>query len=209
MINSNNYNILLFLFIILVIGFCIGIIIVIINFIEQIIYWNDPKKMLFLPTKLKLIENELIQIVSKYDINTKNYHLVEMGCGRAGVLRFLNRKYKWKSIMGIEGQSIIWLQAILLSIGTNIIIKKEDFYKTDLPVPAIYYCYLGQVLMADLYKQKKFENSLVISLDYQITGVEYLSCHPLKSNNRIQNNIYVYDFRPKLPTNLYVKTNAL
>jgi hypothetical protein len=80
---------------------------------EQWQYMNDPHKMLFLSSSNLEIEQKLDQIIAKYLPKTKNYNLVELGCGKAVILKSLAQKYQWKSVTGIEGQKSVWLQAWL------------------------------------------------------------------------------------------------
>jgi hypothetical protein len=80
---------------------------------EQWQYMHDPHKMLFLSSTNIEIDQKLELIIAKYLPNTEDYNLVELGCGKAVVLKFLAQKYYWKSVIGIEGQKSVWLQAWL------------------------------------------------------------------------------------------------
>jgi hypothetical protein len=78
---------------------------------EQWQYMHDPHKMLFLSSTNSEINEKLDQIIAKYLPKTLEYNLVELGCGKAVVLKSLAQKYQWKSVTGIEGQKSVWLQA--------------------------------------------------------------------------------------------------
>jgi hypothetical protein len=184
----------LLLFLLLVLAF---LVLAVINIYEQIVYWNDPKKMLFLPSYNRHILEKLDLIISKYDLQTKTMNLVELGCGRAGILRYLVKKYSWQSNLGIEGQFVVWLQAKLLSLGQKVNLKYADFYKSKWSKPSFQYCYLGKKLMLDLYKQGKFDDTFLVSLDYPIDGLECTEKLELQSKTKIQNCMYIYDLRKK------------
>jgi hypothetical protein len=184
----------LLLFLLLVLAF---LVLAIINIYEQIVYWNDPKKMLFLPSYNSQILDQLDFIISKYNLQTQTLNLVELGCGRAGILRYLVQKYSWKSNLGIEGQFVVFLQAKLLSLGQNVNLKYADFYKSTWPKPTFQYCYLGKKLMLDLYQNGKFNDTFLVSLDYPIEGLDHTEKHEITSKTKIQNCIYVYDLREK------------
>jgi hypothetical protein len=99
---------------------------------EQWQYMNDPHKMLFLSSSNEEIEQKLEQIITKYIPDTKDYNLVELGCGKAVVLKSLAQKYQWNSVTGIEGQKSVWLQAW---INCNILPKFSlENYHMKLPL---------------------------------------------------------------------------
>jgi hypothetical protein len=193
------FNILLLLgLFIFVLAFLIVICFLIINFVEQVQYWDTPKRMLFLPTKINSIKDHIFTIIKKYTPITSNVDLVELGCGRAGFLRMVSRELEFRSLVGIEGQYSVWIQAVALTFGSPIKIIRGDIFDYN-PIPnSIIYCYLGEKLMTLLYEAKKFENCLVISLDYKISSIEFVEEVMISNSDpssKIQKSLIVYDFR--------------
>jgi hypothetical protein len=171
------------------------------NAVEQNRYWNDDQKMIFLPTQVNL-NIELQSIISKYCPDTSRFNLLELGCGRAGVLRFLAKNYQWASAVGIEGQKTVWLQAKLIALLESLQYKikpqilNQDFFQYEVKTPCLQYCYLGVKLMKALHEKGKFDNCIVVSLDYPIENIEPTETIILhsKSAKKIQKKLYVYDF---------------
>jgi hypothetical protein len=190
---------------------------------EQWKYMRDPHKMLFLSSTNKEIQEKLAQIIAKYIPATKDYNLVELGCGKAVVLKSLSQKYPWKSVIGIEGQKSVYLQAWLnlyimpkqnsplrrggnevdgvvnhmdsdLSTINQVNILNQNIFEYKNQKPTFHYCYLGVKLMKELYEKGLFADSIVVSLDYKIEGVEPLEIIKLETKGKIQNRLLVYLF---------------
>ncbi len=166
-----------------------------ISMIEQMQYWNTTDKIMFLPSFNRNIRQGLTQLIDSQNIQTENWNLVELGCGRAGIIRFLNGQYTWKSVNGVEGQFVIWLQAKILALGKNINLIRGDLFQTKISKPSLIYCYLSKPILKKLLENGKFKNCLVISLDYPIKSATPTSSVDIKSNKNIQNKLLLYDFR--------------
>jgi hypothetical protein len=205
---------------------------------EQWQYMHDPHKMLFLSSSNTEIETKLEQIIAKHLPETEDYNLVELGCGKAVVLKSLASKYQWKSVTGVEGQKSVWLQAWLncnlmptLNLkkfsssrfskksskensplegwqakpdGVDFLIDRTELknkvnllnqnifdYKSQ--KPTFHYCYLGVKLMKELCDKGLFENSIVVSLDYEIQGVKPVEIIELETKSKIQNRLLIYN----------------
>ena len=188
---------------------------------DQWQYMHDPHKMLFLSSTNSQINQRLDNIISKYLTQTQNYNLVELGCGKAVVLKHLAQKYQWKSVTGIEGQQSVWLQAWLncyllpklglklkklpftkiltakqseinLIIPNQIQLLNQNIFEYKSQKPTFHYCYLGVKLMRELYDKSLFVNSIVVSLDYEIQGIKPIETIELETNSKIQNRLLVY-----------------
>jgi 16S rRNA A1518/A1519 N6-dimethyltransferase RsmA/KsgA/DIM1 with predicted DNA glycosylase/AP lyase activity len=166
-----------------------------ISIIEQIHYWNTQDKIMFLHSFNPNLKQELSQIVNNYCHSTEQMNLIELGCGRAGILRFLNSKHEWKTAIGVEGQFVIWLQAWLLSWGQKIQIIRGNLFEFEFSKPALIYCYLSKVMINKLFEQNKFSGCVVICLDYEIESKKPIQMIEFKSDRKIQNKLFVYDFR--------------
>ena len=170
---------------------------------EQWQYMHDPHKMLFLSSSNKEIQEKLAQVISNYVSETKNYNLVELGCGKAVILKYLTQKYSWKSVTGIEGQKSVWLQAwINYYLVDNLKSKKENqvrllnqnIFDCISKKPTFHYCYLGVKLMKELYDKGLFTDSIVVSLDYEIENLKPIEIIQLETKSKIQNRLFVYRF---------------
>ena len=177
---------------------------------EQWQYMHDPHKMLFLSSTNNQINQKLDDIISKHLTQTQNYNLVELGCGKAVILKHLAQIYQWKSVTGIEGQKSVWLQACLncyllpklntkqnhnnLVISNQIQLLNQNIFEYKSQKPTFHYCYLGVKLMRELYDKGLFANSIVVSLDYEMQGIEPIEIIELTTNSKIQNRLLVYSF---------------
>jgi hypothetical protein len=160
---------------------------------EQWQYMHDPHKMLFLSSDNQEIQSKLNQIIGKYCSSTKDYNLVELGCGKAVVIKSLAQQHQWKSITGIEGQKSVWLQAWLNCLGLKQIqLLNQNIFDYTSQKPTFHYCYLGVKLMQELYRKGKFSHSIVISLDYKIEGIKPVETIELQTKGKIQNRLLVY-----------------
>jgi Putative methyltransferase len=188
---------------------------------EQWQYMSDPHKMLFLSSTNNEINQKLDKIIAKYAKETNDYNLVELGCGKGVVLKYLAQKYPWKSVTGIEGQKSVWLQAWInckflpllnlkkltkkqpLSRGvkisdfgvfseTPINLLNQNIFDYKSQKPTFHYCYLGVKLMKEIYDKGLFADSVVVSLDYEIEGVEPTEIIQLETKGKIQNQLLVY-----------------
>jgi hypothetical protein len=188
---------------------------------EQWQYMHDPHKMLFLSSSNKEIEEKLTEIISKYIPKTEGYNLVELGCGKAVILKYLAQKYPWKSVTSVEGQKSVFLQAWInckflpllnlkklttkqpLSKGVKIFdfgvfletpinLLNQNIFDYKSQKPTFHYCYLGVKLMKELYDKGLFVDSIVVSLDYEIGGIEPIEILELETKSKIQNRLLVY-----------------
>ncbi len=127
-------------------------------------------------------------------LDTPNYHFVELGCGMAKVSRYINTKYQWKDVVGVEGELVVLTFARL----RNFISKKKirlvraNLFKIAIPEKSVVYCYLTTPMMDKLYKDGRLFGKLVISLSFQITGIQ-----PTEKLTIIgfQQRVLVYDLR--------------
>ena len=188
------FEILIYGFILVIlIAWSLGLFLVFLSIIEQIFYtWNNGR-VVFLPTEIKLIKNKVIEWIKKYELKTNEMSLIELGCGRAGFLRSMS-KFDWKQKIGVEGQLILSIKSKLLNFGKDISIIHGDIFNFDIPNNSLVYCYLGIKNMNELYLTGKLKGSIVISLDYGIDGVEPAESYHI-SEKRVQNNLFLYDFR--------------
>lgn len=189
MFETAIYSFILIIFLV----WAISLLLVFVSIVEQIFYtWNNSR-VVFLPTELKLIKSKVTEWIEKYELQTENMSLIELGCGRAGFLRSMSM-FNWKKKVGIEGQFILSLKSKFLNFGKNIEIIHGDIFEYSIPNNSLVYCYLGVKNMNQLYMENRLKDSLVISLDYSIDGVEPIETFKI-SDKKVQNKLFLYDFR--------------
>jgi len=155
-------------FILIVILIFLGVILVsaIIQFFHIIFMGHAP----FVPTKKKVIKKLVDEIKLK-----PGQIFYELGCGDAGMMYQLSKKYPQAKYFGIEYSLIPWLLAqIQISFTrTKIRIKKGNMFKTDLRPADYIYCFLGTENMHKLAKKFKAEcknNAVIISYIFVLPG---------------------------------------
>ncbi|MFH0840889.1 MAG: hypothetical protein V1865_02830 [bacterium] len=145
----------------------------------------------FVPTKRKVVK----KIIN--EINLKPGQVFyELGCGDAGLLYKLSRKYPEAKLFGIEYALLPWLLAnIQISFArAKIRIKKKNMFKVDLRPADYIYCFLNVETMAKLARKIKDEcknNAIVISYVFKLPGFK-----PEKTV-RIDKHDLVYFYRIK------------
>jgi hypothetical protein len=163
--------------------------------IMQIRYGINPKRMVFVPTFLSQeVKNSILATTKKYISIPSQVQLWEPGCGIAGTCIWLNQELNFQKTIGIEVDGLTFLGARLNKWfrKSNIELIKSDFFELKPPRASLIYCYLGNTLMSELYKQGFFKNCLVFSLTFPI-----IECQPTETINlnSIQKVLLVYDFR--------------
>jgi hypothetical protein len=186
----------------------------------QFLYYLTPDKIVYVSSNLLVVAPILDTIIGKYvstnsnyatllgkgsvaqienveSLDTQSYHFVELGCGMAKVSRYVNQKYDWASVVGVEGEPIVLSFARLRNYFSKkkIRIIRENLFKVELPQRSIIYCYLTTSMMDKLYREGRLFGKLVVSLSFHITGVE-----PTEEFSVIgfQRRLLVYDFRKVL-----------
>lgn len=172
----------------------IALILLLVIWVHQLYYGFATDRIVFFPTNVKKIDSELDIVINKYLPQTQDYDLVELGCGTGSVLRHLNNKFVWKKATGVELDWMTYTVAKFLARKTNTEIIQDDIFKHKIEQKSLVYCFLGSEIMDKLYTQKQFDNHLVVSLDFRISGVDANEVFELPGFS-IQKRLYVYDFR--------------
>jgi SAM-dependent methyltransferase len=184
---STLIAILLFILILL-------LILLLVIWAHQLYYGIATDRIVFFPTNVKKIDKELDIIINKYLPKTTDYELVELGCGTGNVLRHLVTKFNWKKVTGVELDWMTYITAKFFSRKANVSIVQDNVFKHKIESKSLVYCFLGTQVMDGLHKACQFDNHLVISLDFPITGIEAKEVFELPGFS-IQKKLYVYDFR--------------
>ncbi len=123
----------------------------------------------YLNTKHKTI----YRIISEIDIQG-NEIIYELGCGNAGFLQLISKKYPNTKLFGYEYSFLPWLIAnIQLKIHgiKNLQILRKNIFQIDLSNANIIYCYLNPASMEKLknkFNKKCQPNTQIISNKFQI-----------------------------------------
>jgi len=142
----------------------------------------------FISTDKKIIEKILLNI--NLDNNKK---VIELGCGKAGFLRTLAKKFPNTKLIGIEYSFLPWIIAkIQLNLGkyNNIKIIRENIFKTNISQANLIYCYLNIKMMRNLenkFKKECKKGTQIISYLFKLPNLK-----PRKVIENNHNKIYFY-----------------
>jgi len=100
----------------------------------------------------------------------------ELGCGQAGFLRALRRRYPKIKLVGIEYSFLPYLVAQIQNslFGTKLILRKQNIFQADLGEADIIYCYLNPPTMQKLegkFKQECKAGVQIVSYQFPLTTV--------------------------------------
>ena len=87
------------------------LVLLLIIWVHQLYYGFATDRIVFFPTSVNKIDKELDIIINKYFQDTKDYELVELGCGTGNVLRHLAKKFSWSKATGVELDWITYIVA--------------------------------------------------------------------------------------------------
>lgn len=126
----------------------------------------------FIPTRPKVIK----KIIEEMEIS-ENAKIMEFGCGGAGFLRAVHKKYPNTELIGIEYSPLPYVVAnIQNALGkNNIKIIRGNFFNTDVSNVDLIYCYLSVDSMQDLEKKFRKEckpGTQIISFTFPMRGME-------------------------------------
>jgi len=126
----------------------------------------------YVSTKAKIIK----EIVSRLELG-KNSTVYELGCGNAGFLRAVRKKYPEAKLVGVEYSFMPYLIAQVQNALTKSRIKiiKKNIFKVDLAEADVIYCYLNIATMKKLkdkiMKEAK-SGAVLISYQFPLPGVK-------------------------------------
>jgi len=108
----------------------------------------------FIPTRPKVIK----KIIDEIEIS-ENATIVEFGCGAAGFLRAVHRKYPKANLIGVEHSPLPYVIANIQNMlgRNNIKIIRDNLFNTDVSNADLIYCYLSVGSMQELEKKFKKE----------------------------------------------------
>lgn len=121
-------------------------------------------------------------------------HVIDLGCGHAGLLRHLARARPDIRFVGIEHAPLPWLWAKLASAGLgNLEIRYGDFWKTSLEDYDLVYAFLSPVPMPRLFQQAGQQmrpDALLVSNSFPVPGKNALKVLAVADRRKTQ--LYCY-----------------
>ena len=126
----------------------------------------------FISTRPKVIQKIINELKMEEDST-----VYELGCGRAGFLRALRKKYPQAKLIGIEYSFLPYLIGQIQNslTGCKLKILKENFLKADLSEADVIYCYLNQATMKKLaakFSQECRPGTVIISYLFSLPDRE-------------------------------------
>jgi hypothetical protein len=153
---------------------------------------NHPLRIGYVPSNLKLLTPFLEDITLRYEIDTNNSNLYEVGCGFAHVLRWYSHEYQWKSATGIELDLLWYKLSQLRNLNHSFKVVRSDAIHFNYLSQSVLYVYLTPEILEQMYHSNKLNGAFLISLTFLIPNVEPTEIISIKG---IQHQVYVYDFR--------------
>lgn len=105
----------------------------------------------------------------------EHFAFVDLGCGPAGTLLWLARRFPQARFTGVETAPLSYAIARLRSIGQrNCRIRYENLWRSDLAVVDVAYCFLSPAPMSALWGKARAElpaGAWLISNTFEIPGV--------------------------------------
>lgn len=118
----------------------------------------------------------------------------ELGCGRAGFLRAVEKKWPESKSIGLEDQFFPYFLAKLSAWfwSSRATILKNDFFKVDLREAGLIYCYLNPGAMKKLSGKLALEcapGTVIVSRRFSLPGFR-----PFKTISDGQGEVFFYRF---------------
>ena len=159
-------------------------------------FHNQKLRVGYLPSYLPALAPRLHEIMNHYsDEELDGYEFVELGCGTGHVLSFFREHYPCARYTGVELDIGWYLLAKFRHrkfANTTIVRGNVLNYAPDSTTPRLVYAYLLPEILGELHRLGRFENTLLITLSFEIPEVAYTEFY--RSSN-LQHGLYVYDFR--------------
>ncbi|MEA3464134.1 MAG: hypothetical protein U9R14_03610 [Patescibacteria group bacterium] len=130
------------------------------------------------------------RILNEIDFNDNNHNVYELGCGKAGFLRVLEKKKPAWEYIGVENSFLPWLIAkIQISFNhSKIKIIKENLFKINLVDADLIYCYLNVEMMKKLgekFKRECKSGAKIISYAFIIPNLKPEKVVELENGGKI------------------------
>ena len=139
----------------------------------------------FISTRGKILDKILSELKIKEDAT-----VYELGCGQAGFLRALRKKYPKAQLIGVEYQLLPYIIGKTQSGLSNSKIKfiKKDIFKVNLKQADLIYCYLNPGTMAKLenkFKDEAKSGAQIISYQFPLPNTQTNNTISIDKHNKI------------------------
>jgi hypothetical protein len=126
----------------------------------------------FISTRPKVIAKIISELKMRKDAT-----VYELGCGRAGFLRALRKKYPQAKLIGIEYSFLPYLLGQIQNsfTGCKLKIIKKNFLKVDLSRADVIYCYLNEASMKALegkFNKECKSGTVIISYMFSLPNMK-------------------------------------
>jgi Ribosomal RNA adenine dimethylase len=160
----------------------------------QFYYLVHPYKVFLVSSQLQKVIPGLNEAINHHTSSVESMNFVELGSGKAGISRYVGKNYKFKEVIGVEGDWLTFQMSRLLNQldKSRVKVVNEDIFKYQIPANSIIYCYLFPKLLDKLHERGLLKGQLVLSLTFEITDVEPTE---IISIDNFQKKLLVYDFR--------------
>ena len=166
----------------------------------QFSYSFDKNKIGYLPTNSKKVLNTLLEVFERFEIKEADYDFVELGCGLANVAGWVYSNHTFKKVIGVEMDFMTVFMARMLAKlkKQKLQLIRKNVFDFDIQDKSVIYCYLGHTILNNLYKQKKLDGHLVISLTFSLKNKQPDFKKSINVFYKdLYKDLYVYDLRDK------------
>ncbi|MCK5320160.1 hypothetical protein KAJ61_02105 [Candidatus Parcubacteria bacterium] len=146
----------------------------------------------FISTKKSLIKKIIDNIELK-----NNAVICELGCGRAGFLHFMRKKFPNSKIIGYEYALLPFFLAKVQNWfkKSNLDIRRNDIFKVDLSKTDLVYCFLSvkmMKLLKDKFLKELKPGAQIVSYQFRLPEFE-----PIKvvTGDKPSEKIYFYKIK--------------
>ncbi|MFH1522191.1 MAG: hypothetical protein ABIE43_00020 [Patescibacteria group bacterium] len=139
----------------------------------------------YISTRVEVIKKVLAEI----EINAGD-NVYELGSGKAGFLRAVEKKYPKVNYIGIEYSFLLWfISKMQINLcGSKIKLFKKNIFKVDLSKADLIYCYLNPKMMERLEEKFKKEcrpGTRIISYAFAIPDFNATKTIRLENGSKI------------------------
>ena len=164
--------------------------------ITEFPYFKDKNKTFYFPSKIKFLKPAFEKFIEEYlnDKKTEKYNFIELGAGLGKVAYYAAENYIWKRVVAVElNWRLIAFAKLTASFKkTKINFVKSDILEYEIRKNMVIYWYFTHGIMKKLYDEGFFKGNLLLSLTFELRGVEPTKIYKL---DNFQGELYVYDFR--------------
>ena len=161
------------------------------------IFWSTYRTQVpYYPSRLDVWQR-MSQLVTQFEItHHRTPKVIDIGCGLGGLSLFLAKHHAGIKVEGVEIAPLPWLVSRLRAVVAHSHTKFSlgDYQALDFADYDIIFAYLSPAAMSALWvkaQQEMRSNSLLVSLEFEVPGIEPQQRLPQKGQNR---ELFIYQF---------------